>query len=105
MQICQQTEIQKQPTYPALKLTQMGRKFILNFYENMLKDLTKKKKRRKKRWFIKLDFSFTDRMETDSSKHQCRHVGSLKNNIYCTACFSPGYSHIINANVVISDIS
>lgn len=44
-------------------------------------------------------------METDSSRHQCRHVGSLKNNIYCTACFSPGYSHIINANVVISDIS
>lgn len=48
VQICQQTEIQKQPTYPALKLTQMGRKFILNFYENMLKDLTKKKKKKEK---------------------------------------------------------
>lgn len=41
VQICQQTEIQKQPTYPDLKLTQMGRKFILNLYENTLKDLTK----------------------------------------------------------------
>lgn len=82
----------------------MDRKFILNFYENMLKDLTKKKGKTAgllNQIFFHLQIEWKQTV-ADISADMWE---TPKNNIYCTACFSPGYGHIINANVVISDIS